>query len=167
MLSLGRPKCKGVALTSCEAECVSLDLVAQEAVHFQCLLRFICLMTVDTHVRLCGDYQGALAQASNPVAHKRAEHIETRHHFISQLVDDKRFQLFYFTTKNTLADIFTKNLPKPCLQGSFIATLCHSASSIVNSTLASFTTQLFYFTHYKVQVITRTMTTFSFSSTDE
>ena len=51
--------------------------------------------------------------SSNPVAHKRAKHIETRHHFIRQLVEDKRIQLSYVSTRNNLADIFTKNLPKP------------------------------------------------------
>ena len=80
MLSLGRPKNKSVALSSCEAEYVSLALAAQEAVYLQGLLTFFCLMTVDTPVLLCGDNQGALALASNPVAHKRAKHVETRLH---------------------------------------------------------------------------------------
>ena len=102
-----------VALSSCEAEYVSFALAAQEAVYLQGLLTFFCLMTVDTPVLLCGDNQGALALASNPVAHKRAKQIETRHHFIRQLVEDKRIQLSYVSTKNNLADIFTKNLPKP------------------------------------------------------
>ena len=79
-----------VALSSCGAESVSLALAAQESVYFQGLLTFFCLMTVDTPVLLCGDNQGALALASNPVTHKCAKHIATRHHFIRQLVEDKR-----------------------------------------------------------------------------
>ena len=71
-----------VALSSGEAEYVSLALAAQQAVNLQSLLTFFYLMTVDTLVPLCGDIQGALALASNPVAHKRAKHIETRLHFI-------------------------------------------------------------------------------------
>ena len=63
-----------MALSSCEAEYASLALAAQEAVYLQGLLAFFCLMTVDTPVLLCGDNQGALALASNPVAHKRAKH---------------------------------------------------------------------------------------------
>ena len=88
-----------VALSSSEAEYVSLGLAAQEAVYLQGLLTIFCLMTVDTPVLLCGDNQGALALATNPVAHKRAKHIETRHHFIRQLVEDKRIQLSYVSTK--------------------------------------------------------------------
>ena len=102
-----------MALSSFEAEYVSLALAAQEAVYLQGLLTFLCLMTVDTPVLLCGDNQGALALASNSITHKRAKHKETRHHFIRQLVEDKRIQLSYVSTKNNLADIFTKNLPKP------------------------------------------------------
>ena len=79
----------------------------------QGLLTFFCLMTVDTPVLLRGDNQGALSLASNPVAHKRAKHIETRQHFIRKLVEDKNIQLSYVSTKNNLVDIFTKNLPKP------------------------------------------------------
>ena len=59
-------------------------------------------MTVDTPVLLCGDNQGALALASNPNGHKRAKRIETRHHFIRQMVEDKRFHLSYVSTKNNL-----------------------------------------------------------------
>ena len=59
-----------VALSSCEAEYVSLALAAQEAVYLKGLLTFFCLMTVDTPVLLCGYNQGALALASNLVATK-------------------------------------------------------------------------------------------------
>ena len=90
-----------VALSSCEAEYVSLALAAHEAVYLQGLLTFFCLMTVDTPVLLCGDNQEELALASNPVAHNRAKHIETRHHFIRQLLEDKRIQLSYVSTKKT------------------------------------------------------------------
>ena len=102
-----------MALSSCEAEYVSLASAAQEAVYLQGLLTIFCMMTLDTPVLLCGDNQGALALVSNPVAHKRSKHIETRHHFIRQLVEDKRIHLSSVSTKNKLADIIAKNLPKP------------------------------------------------------
>ena len=79
-----------VALGFCEAEYVSLVLSAHEAVYLHDLLTFLCLMMVDTPVLLCGDNQGALALASNPVAHNRDKHMKTRNHFFRQLVEDKR-----------------------------------------------------------------------------
>ena len=82
-----------MALSSCKAENVSLALVAEEAVNLHILLTFFCLMTVDNSVPLCGGNQEEHAQASNPVAQKRVKHTETRHHFVPQLVDDKRVQL--------------------------------------------------------------------------
>ena len=104
-----------MALRFCEAEYVSLSLAAQEAVNLQSLLTFFSLMTVGTPVLLCGDNQEALALASNSVAQKRAKRKETRHHFIRQLFENKRIQLSYVSTGNFLADIFTRNLPKPAL----------------------------------------------------
>ena len=86
VLSLGHPESK----YSFKAEYFSLALAAQEAVYLQSLLTFFCLMTVDTPVLLRGDNQRALALTSNPVTHKLAKRIETQHHFISQLVEDKR-----------------------------------------------------------------------------
>ena len=68
---------------------------------------------MDTPVLLCDYNQGALALASNTVAHKRANYIETRHHCIRQLIEDKRIQLSYVSTKNNLADNSTENLPNP------------------------------------------------------
>ena len=95
-------KNKGVwHLALVKPEYVSLALAAQEAVYLQGLLTFFRLMTVDTPVLLCGDNQGALALASNPVAHKRAKHIETRHHFIRQLVEDKRINCRMSPQKTT------------------------------------------------------------------
>ena len=84
----------------CVARCIACS---QSFAWWRWTRLFCCVMTI----------KGPLALPSNPVAHKRAKHIETRHYFIRQLVEDKRIQLSYVSTKNNLADIFTKNLPKP------------------------------------------------------
>ena len=100
-----------VALSSCEAEYVSLALAAQEAVYLHGVLTLFCLMTVDTPVLLCGDNQGALALASNTVAHERAKHIETRHHFICQLVEDKRFNCLMSPQRSTWLIFSSRTYP--------------------------------------------------------
>ena len=88
-----------VALSSCEAENVVLASVAQEAIFMQALLAFISCSPMVTKPTL--------------VSHKRAKHIETRHHFIRDLIEAKKLQLEYTPTADIVADIFTKNLPKP------------------------------------------------------
>ena len=133
-----------VALSFREAEYVSLALNAQEAVYLQGLLTFFCLMAVDTPVLLCVENQEALVLVSTSVALKQAKHKETRHYFIRQLVEKEGIQLSYvFTTWLMSSPRSLPSLPS-------MSSLCQSATLIVNLTLASLTTQLFYFTHFYV-----------------
>ncbi|MCI06929.1 peroxidase 4-like [Trifolium medium] len=46
----------------------------------------------------------------NLVQHSRTKHIDIRHHFIGELVEDKVVNLEHITTEKQLADIFTKPL---------------------------------------------------------
>ena len=55
--------------------------------------------------------QGCIALAHNPVNHSRAKHIDIRHHFICEHVASKEVNLRYVSTKDMLADMFTKQLP--------------------------------------------------------
>ena len=93
--------------------CVALVLAAQEAIFMQELLDLIsCLPMVTKPTLVYGDNQGATALANNPFSHKRAKYIETRHHFIQDLIEAKKLLLEYTSTADNVANIFTKNLPK-------------------------------------------------------
>ena len=46
----------------------------------------------------------------NPIHHSRTKHIDIRHHFIRDLVEDKVIALEHVATELQLADIFTKAL---------------------------------------------------------
>ena len=46
----------------------------------------------------------------NPVLHSRTKHINIRHHFIRDLIEDKIINLELVATEKQLADIFTKAL---------------------------------------------------------
>ena len=79
-----------VALSSCEAEYVALALAAQKATFMHELLAFIsCSPMVTKPTLVYGDSQGEIALANNQVSHKRAKHIETRHHFSRDLIKAK------------------------------------------------------------------------------
>ena len=56
------------------------------------------------------DNMSAINISKNPVLHSRTKHIDIRHHFIRELVEDKIVSLEHVATENQLADIFTKAL---------------------------------------------------------
>jgi hypothetical protein len=51
--------------------------------------------------------------AETPVNRKASRHIDTRKHFIGQLVEDKSIELEQCTTDNMVTDVLTKGLPAP------------------------------------------------------
>ena len=56
------------------------------------------------------DNTSAINISKNPVQHSRTKHIDIRHHFIRELVEEKIISLEHVSTEKQLADIFTKGL---------------------------------------------------------
>ena len=100
-----------VALSTAEAEYISLGSAVQEALWLRQLLADLrCDMKMP--IEILEDNQGAIAMAKNPIAHKRTKHIDIRHHFVREAVQAGTISLTYCPTSDMLADIFTKPLPK-------------------------------------------------------
>ena len=59
---------------------------------------------------ICSDNQGAIFISSNPVMEQRSKHIDIRYHYIRELIEDKKVEVFYISTDENPADLFTKNL---------------------------------------------------------
>ena len=56
------------------------------------------------------DNKSAIDISKNPVQHSRTKHIDIRHHFIRELVEDNQVVIKHVVTDSQLADIFTKSL---------------------------------------------------------
>nr|GEZ74476.1 hypothetical protein [Tanacetum cinerariifolium] len=61
--------------------------------------------------RYC-DNRNAIALCYNNVQYSRSKHIDIRHHFIQDKVENDMVELYFVTTDYQLADIFTKALPR-------------------------------------------------------
>ena len=62
------------------------------------------------------DNKSAIALSCNNVQHSRAKHIDIRHHFIREQVENEVVELYFVETKYQLADILTKALPRERFQ---------------------------------------------------
>jgi hypothetical protein len=57
---------------------------------------------------LFSDNQSAIALAKNPVSHVCAKHIDIRHHFVHEAIQDKVIWVQYIPTTEMTADSLTK-----------------------------------------------------------
>ena len=61
-------------------------------------------------VPICGDNQGSIFIGSNPVQERCLKHIDIRYHYVQQLIEEKKIELFFVEGAENPADLFTKNL---------------------------------------------------------
>jgi hypothetical protein len=85
-----------------------------ELIWVQSLLQELGVVQVRPPVLWC-DNIGATYLSANPVFHARTKHIEVDFHFVSERVSQKQLQLQirFISSKDQVADIFTKPLPLP------------------------------------------------------
>ena len=98
-----------VALSSTEAEYIALAGAAQEAIWLLQVLREFKFM-ITAPVLIYEDNQSTIKLVDNPVFHKRSKHVDIKYHFIRELVENRTLQIQYVSTKDNIADIFTKPL---------------------------------------------------------
>ncbi|GFW89597.1 retrovirus-related Pol polyprotein from transposon TNT 1-94 [Trichonephila clavipes] len=111
-------KHKCVSLSTMEAEYISLTEAAKEIIWIQNVINECNLMLKLNYSELpviyC-DNQAAINFSCSPVENHRTKHIDVRFHFLRNLVDSQFFEIKYINTKNNIADIFTKSLPKEAI----------------------------------------------------
>jgi hypothetical protein len=108
-ISWSSKKQPSVALSSTEAEYIAGAHAAKEIVWLQRLFGEVGLPD-DGPTTLYMDDQSAIAIAKNPQFHDRTKHIEVRHHFIRDKVEQEELELEYIPTGEQVADVMTKAL---------------------------------------------------------
>ena len=98
-----------IALSSCEAEIVALSEAAKEGVY---LRRFLADLGFGSEppTAVATDNTGAKALSYNPEHHERVKHVERRHFYVRELVEDGLLTVPYVATTSNMADFFTKPL---------------------------------------------------------
>ena len=94
-----------------EVEYVAAAVNCSNIVWFKQLLEGMKVEIKEPIVMFCVN-TSAINISNNPVMHSRTKHIAIKYHFVKELVQDKEFRLEYVHTKEQIADIFTKPLPK-------------------------------------------------------
>eukprot|EP00253_Pinus_taeda_P036610 PITA_36610 len=98
-----------VALCTTEAEYVAATAAACQAVWMRRMLRSLGQAQAKGTMIFC-DNSSAIALSNNFVFHKRTKHIDTRFHYIRELVNDGEIVLQHCRTQEKVADILTKPL---------------------------------------------------------
>ena len=99
---------KSIALSSTEAEYMSLSDTSRQLVWIRTLFKELGINLGP--IPLCGDNQGSIFLASNPVQEKRIKHIDLRYHYIREVIRQKQVELLFVEGAENPADLFTKNL---------------------------------------------------------
>jgi transposase InsO family protein len=102
-----------VALSSTEAEYISLTHASKEAVWLRSLLGDIlnksyAIKPLDLHC----DNQSAISLVRNSMFHSRTKHIAIRYHYIRELYEEGAIDVIYRATDDMPADLLTKPLAK-------------------------------------------------------
>jgi hypothetical protein len=114
-----------VALSSTEAEYMALCQAAKESVWMVDFLKSLGVSISDP-MTINVDNQGGISLARDPVFHDRSKHIDIQYHYTRDLLKEGRVNLNYVSTKEMIADLLTKALPRVLLE----ITVDHASSAI-------------------------------------
>jgi histone deacetylase 1/2 len=99
-----------VSRSSTEAEYKSMANATTGVIWLQSLLAELGVKLKESPCLWC-DNLGATYLSANPVFHARAKHIEIDFHFVRERVARRQLQVRFISTKDQIADGFTKALP--------------------------------------------------------
>ena len=102
-----------VALSSCEAEYMSLCDAAKEAKFLDMIMSDFAPGISFRPIRIHVDNTGAIALGKNNMVTKRSKHIYIRYHFTRQCYNDGLIDMVHVISELNVADVLTKPLGRP------------------------------------------------------
>jgi hypothetical protein len=105
---LGFKETNSVALSTAEAEYIAAGHCCVQLLWMRQTLRDYGYKL--TKVPLLCDNESAIRMADNPIEHSRTKHIAIRYHFLRDHQQRGDIEIAYVSTKEQLANIFTKPL---------------------------------------------------------
>jgi len=100
---------KTIVYSSTEAEYMALGDCAHQVTWIQSLLGELGYKL--NAILICGDNQGSIFMASNPVTEPHSKHINIHYHGICESVAKGNIKLFFIDGAENPANLLTKNLP--------------------------------------------------------
>jgi hypothetical protein len=112
LVSWSSRKQSTVSRSSTESEYKAIADATAEIIWIQVLLRELGILH-DRLPTLWCDNLGATYLSANPIFHQRSKHIEVDYHFVRERVAAHQLDIRPISTKDQLADAFTKPLAGP------------------------------------------------------
>lgn len=109
-----------VSKPSTEAKCMVIANVTAEVIWIQSLLKKLKVFQEKPPILWCNNL-GATYLTVNPIFHARTKHIEVDFHFVREQVARKAMDVRFISSKDQLADLFTKALSR-----SPFDSICHN-----------------------------------------
>jgi hypothetical protein len=106
-----RKKQSSVSLSTTESEYIATTTCCTQILWMKKTLQDIQVRYDEPILILC-DNTSAISISKNPVMHSKTKHIPIKFHFLWEQVTEKNIKLEYIGTKEQIADIFTKPLPR-------------------------------------------------------
>ena len=101
-------KQNSISLSTAEAEYIIVGSCCTQLLWMKQMLEDYGIVQ-NTFIVYC-DNTSAINISKNPIQHSRTKHIDIRHHFIRELVENKSIVIEHIATDKQLANIFTKVL---------------------------------------------------------
>ena len=103
---------KCVTLSTTHAEYVAMADVGKELLFLVQVWRFMLPEELRPCIPLFEDNEGAIQIAKHPISNSNSKHIDVRHHFLRQLVEQKEVEIIHVASQYQHADFLTKTLPE-------------------------------------------------------